>query len=369
MFSFLNIKLQGLLVKRSLTGFKDHVKQASKLCRAYNPSHLCIVKKRRVNQTKMKNQYTFRPMIAKLVLCCAVLMTGLAAKAQVLKNATTTSFIKDSLVAIGNKDFLYNTLTINNTSSNPLDLQLRISIPEGWQMTTQAIVDVKVEPGTSTIVPMRLYPAAAISAAWQQVKIEYRSKTTGETERVSFNVKMKEIAGFKASLPNANMVMAGYQRNISVPVYIKNTGNLEGNYTVVSQNRFLHLDDKVNIKVEPGKDTVYNLKLTLSEREWNMMSKEEIRITVADGDAYNLSQMISKIGSVLKQHSSAYADMPLQVEAGAVYESSGETVNMQYYGGVYGSVDITEKDKVAVALRSNTFSTQGSNQNSIMRLD
>jgi hypothetical protein len=318
----------------------------------------------------MTRQTTYRAITTKLALCCALLLMAFGSSAQVLKNATKTTFLKDSMIAVGSKDFLYNTLTIQNTSSTPLDLQLRISIPQGWQLTTQTIVNITVEPNSSSIVPMRLYPALSNSAAWQQVKIDYRSVATGEMETVAFNVKMQEISGFKAALPNSSLVLGSYQKNISVPVYIKNTGNLDGHYIITAENRFLHLDSKTEIDLVAGTDTVYDLKLTLSEREYEMLSKEEIRIVVANGDAYNLSQMVSKIGSVLKEHSSAYADMPLQLEMGGTYEGIGNQANIQYYGGLYGSVDVTEKDRIAISARSNTFSTKGDkNNNGITRLE
>ena len=304
------------------------------------------------------------------MLCAAMMLIAFGSSAQVLKNATRTSFINDSLIAVGTKDFVYNALTIQNTSSTPLQLQLRISIPAGWQMTTQQVVNVTVEANNSNIIPMRLYPANSNSAEWQVVKVDYRSLASGEMESTSFNVKMKEIAGFRASLPNSAMVLPGFQRNISVPVYIKNTGNVDGRYTVTSQNHFLHLDDKAEFEVKAGVDTIYNIKLTMTEREYNMLSKEEIRIVVANGDAYNLSQTIAKIGSIYKEHSSAYADMPLQFEAGGTYEGMRDRANFQYYGALYGSVDVTEKDRVAVSLRSTTFSSQGgSNDNSIARIE
>jgi hypothetical protein len=53
-----------------------------------------------------------------------------------------------------------------------------------------------------------------------------------------------------------------------------------------------------------------------------------------------------------------------------VYEGMNGEANLQYYGALYGSVDITEKERMAVSLRSNTFSTLGgNNKNSIARLE
>jgi hypothetical protein len=299
-------------------------------------------------------------------LSCILLMLLGNANAQVIKTAFTSRLMSDSLVASTNKDFLYNNITLNNTTSDKLDIIVSITAPKGWQLITQPLINIGLDASENTIIPIRLLPAGNNNNAdWQQIKIEYRLNNSAEARYDYFYVKVKEFSKFKASLPNANMVMTSHQRNIQVPVYIKNSGNILATYTISYKNEFFNLDNKVKVTIPPGVDSVYRLPMMITEKEWAMLTKQEIRITVQDSaDLFNLSQLISKVGYSLKQHSSAYLNMPLQLEAGATYQ---EGTPVQYYGAVYGSVDFTPDDKVSLEYRSNTYSVGQKADNQIIR--
>jgi hypothetical protein len=70
---------------------------------------------------------------------------------------------------------------------------------------------------------------------------------------------------------------------------------------------------------------------------------------------------------MLKDHASAYLDMPLQLEAGAMYQ--GGDAPIQYYGALYGTMDFDENNHFSMSLRSNTIAQGQTNQNSMVRLD
>ncbi|MGN6569000.1 MAG: COG1470 family protein, partial [Flavipsychrobacter sp.] len=284
-----------------------------------------------------------------------------------LNSLYTTSLLRDSLMANSNKDFLFNNVTITNTSSAKITLLVTINIPNTWQLITDKVTTITLEPNASQVIPMRLLPTNSSSAGWEQVTLDYRNTETGDTRHDFYNVRVQEFAKFKARLMNPTLVLLAYQKLISIPIYIRNSGNVTGNYTIASVNEFLHLDDKMNINLDGGRDTIYNLSLAISENEYKMLTKQDIRIVVSSkDDAYNLVQSISKVGYILKDHPSAYMDMPVQVEAGMV--SQGGNAN-QYYGGVYGSVDVDKDNRVAVAFRSNTISRDQNIDNGLMRMD
>ncbi|HYD21209.1 MAG TPA: hypothetical protein VEB40_07040, partial [Flavipsychrobacter sp.] len=274
--------------------------------------------------------------------------------------------MSDSLLASSNKDFLFNNLTLNNTTSDKLAITVSITAPKGWQLITQPLINIDLKASENTIIPIRILPQGNnTDASWQQIKVEYRLNNSAEARYDYFYVKVKEFNKFRTSLPNSNLVMTGHQKNVQVPVYIKNSGNTVSNYEVTYRNEFLHLDEKVNIVLKPGGDTVHRLPIMITDKEWSMLTKQEIRITVKDSvDLFNLAQIISKVGYSLKQHASAYLNMPLQLEAGTNYQ---EGTPAQYYGAVYGSVDLTEDDKVSLEYRSNTYSIGQRVDNQIMR--
>jgi hypothetical protein len=299
-------------------------------------------------------------------LLCAVLCLPLVAKAQVIKTAFTSRLMNDSLLASSNKDFLYNNITLNNTTSDKLSIIVSITAPKGWQLITQPLINIDLKPSENTIIPIRVVPTGNNNDAnWQQIKVEYRLNNSAEARYDYFYVKVKEFTKFRTSLPNANIVMTSHQKNLQIPVSIKNAGNTQSAYTVTYKSEFLHLDDKVKITLPPGEDTVHKLPIMITDKEWAMLTKEEIRITVQDsGDLFNLSQTIAKVGSSLKQHASAFLNMPLQVELGTNYQ---EGMPMQYYGSLYGRLDLSEYDKVSMEYRSNTYSVGQKVDNQIIR--
>lgn len=287
--------------------------------------------------------------------------------AQVFRTSFTTSLLSDSLVANTNKDFLYNNLTINNTSSEKMNMVVNITIPASWQIITENVINVSLASNESTIIPIRVLPASSNTANWETVKIEYRSTATGETKTESFAVKVQAFTKFKAKLPNPNFVMSSYQRNIAIPVYVKNAGNTAGKYVIAYKNDMLHLDGNTTIELAGGADTTYNVNISLKEGEWSMLKKEDVKVNVTcNNESATLMQSISKIGYELKEHSSAYMDMPLQIEGGATYQGPS---TVQYYGGIYGSVNLSAKDQVSVAYRSKTFSKEQTEDNGILRMD
>jgi hypothetical protein len=279
----------------------------------------------------------------------------------------TTSLLHDSMVAENNKDFLFNNITITNVSNAKLSLLVTIVIPNGWQTVSDKVITVNLDPNGSTVIPMRVAPFNSNTAGWKQVRIEYRNTVTGESRNDFFSVREKEFTKFKARLPNPNLVLPGYQKLISIPIYVKNLGNTPATYKINYQNDFFHLDGQSSVDLAGGADTSLNVTLVVNENEWTMLKKEDVKIVVSNnGDAYNLMQNISRVGYILKDHPSAYADMPLQLEAGTI--SQGQTA-VQYYGALYGSVDIDSKDKVAIALRTNTISKTQTIDNGLARLD
>jgi len=312
---------------------------------------------------------TYRRIKTKLATSLlAILMFSGIAKAQNFSTSFTTSLLSDSLTANNNKDFLYNSLTITNTSSSKMSMVVNITAPAGWQMITDNVVTLSLASNESTIIPMRLLPSGNNTANWEAVKIEYRNAATAETKTGAFAIKVQEFTKFSSRLPHANFVMTGYQKNIALPVYVKNAGNTAAKYVIAYKNEFLHLDGNTSIDLQGGADTTYNINLAISESEFSKLTKEDIKVTVTNNnESITLAQAISKIGFQIKEHSSAYMDMPLQIEGGATYQGPG--TNVQYYGGIYGSVNITDKDQVSVAYRSKTYSKEQTEDNGILRAD
>jgi len=299
-----------------------------------------------------------------MMLC----IPALKSYAQFGNSQLQTSVLYDTLVAGNNREILFNSITLTNVSSQKINTLVIITPPKGWGSVTAKESTIELEPSQSTILPLRLSPSTSKTAEWKTVKIEYRidNSLTGTID--TFRVRVREFAKFKANLLNTNTILAAYQKNLSFPLYIKNSGNTIDNYTVRFSNDMLGLNEKIIFPIKPGADTVYNLNIKLTEGQWDLLRKEDIKVLVSasNEETINLSQGISKIGSVLKENATAYLDLPLQIEGGTMYQGAS---GLQYYGGLRGSLYLSNDDKLSIDYRSNTYSANNVINNNIIRAD
>lgn len=302
-----------------------------------------------------------------LCLLLLLVITG-RAEAQMSKSVYKTSLLYDTLVANSNRDYLYNNLTITNLTTDKISVLVNITPPQGWQLTGQNFVTISLGANENTVINIRMVASTSKTANWQKVKVEYRLNSGIETSVDTFRVKVKEFVKFKANLPNPAMVLAAYTKNLYFPVFVKNSGNTVNDYTVKFSSELLQLNYSLVLKLEPGKDTTYQLPIRLSENQWSNMRKEEIKIQVSgpNGETANLLQTVSKVGYMLKEHSSAYLDMPLQLEAGATYNGKN---TLQYYGALHGTLDLDPDNRVGFDVRSNTYSQGQVSKNNLVRME
>lgn len=322
----------------------------------------------------MKCLSTYYRACIKLICCTLLLFAGIGSStAQLSSKVFRTQLLKDSMIANNNRDFLYNNVNIFNLSDREIVVIVEIDAPEGWELTTQKINTVSLKANENTIINLRMLPAGSKTATWETTRLKYRLNNGVEVIEDSFKVKVEEFRKFKARLPLSNYVMTNYVKNISFPVEVKNSGNTPTDYFIKFNNSLLNLNYKQDITLGPGEDTTYNIPLRLSEGQWKMLRSEDIRVQVGQkkGDVINMTQTISRVGSMLKQYNSAYLDMPLQLEVGTTYQpgTDGAPDNIQYYGAVHGRVDLTEEDRVAFDYRSNTYTQGQVINNSLARIE
>lgn len=287
---------------------------------------------------------------------------------QQVKSIYKTTLLYDTVVANNNKDFIFNNINISNLTTDKISILVTITPPESWQLVTQSVLTYQLEANGNTIIPLRLLPGGSNTAKWQYVRIEYRLNNGLQTTTDSFKVRVQEFTKFKAFLPAPAIVLAAYQKTVSFPVSIKNSGNTAGQYVVNYRSELFHVDEKIKVSLGPGKDTAFHIPLRLLESEWAMLRKEDIKVAVSNenGETYNLFQAISKVGYVLKEKPSAYLDMPLQFETGVTYQGGAAA---QYYGALHGNMSLSEKERIAFDARSNTFSAGQVVDNHILRAE
>lgn len=313
------------------------------------------------------HNYCYR-LIACLLLCVSL---TISAKGQLSKTIFRTKVLYDTLIANSNRDFKYNNTNIQNLTSDSISILVEITPPEGWELTTQRIQTLSLPPNGNTIVSLRLLPSGSKTAEWQTAYIQYRLNSGIETLTDSFKVKVEEYLKFKGRLPQPTLVMTSYQKDINFPVYLKNSGNTADHYSIKFYNKLLDLNFKQTFALGPSEDTTYYIPLRLTDAQWSLLRKEEVKVQVGNstGETINLIQYISRIGNILKENKSAFLDMPTQVEVGVTSQSNQGNVDLQYYGALHGRLDLSYTERVAFDLRSNTYTNGQTIENSIVRAE
>lgn len=317
----------------------------------------------------MTKQTTYRRTGRKWLFCLlSLLCISFAAQAQISNRIYRTKVLYDTLVANNNRDFLYNNVNITNLTNDSINILVTISMPEGWTLTTQKVITVNLPANQNTIINLRMLASQSITSGWEKVNIEYRLNQGIETLTDTFRLKVQEFTKFKARLAMPVMVLGAYQKDISFPLYVKNTGNVPKKYIISYYNSLFNLNYKQAIYLEPSKDTTYKILLKLSDAQWGLLRKEDIKVQVGveDGETMNLVQEVSKIGYMLKEHSSAYLDMPLQLETGVTMQGKDD---LQYYGALHGRVNIKRNEDINFDIRSKTFTQGQFVDNDIYRID
>ncbi len=321
------------------------------------------------HKMRMIEQKTYHNLGIKLFLCLVVAFSlSLPAQAQLSSRVYRTKLLKDTLVANNNRSFLYNNVNIQNLTDNKISVVLNITPPDGWELTTQKVITISLEGNENTIVNLRMLPSGSKTADWQSFYIDYRLNNGAEILKDSFRVKVEEFTKFKATLPHSNFVMTTHQKNIYIPVKVKNRGNTTHDYVIWFTNNLLNLNYKQKVTLTPDQDTTYNLPLRISDAQWNILRNEQVKIQVSQvkGETVNLLQSISKVGYMLKDHKSAFIEMPLQLETGLTMQGKDD---IQYYGALHGRIDFSMQDKLAFDLRSNTYTQGQVIKNSILRAE
>src|ERR1043165_6477809 len=103
----------------------------------------------------MKQRYTYKRALRFIAYSFCILFSSLQLNAQVIKTAFTSRLMTDSLQASSNKDFLYNNLTLANTTSDKITITVSITAPKGWQLITQGLVNITLNASENTIIPIR----------------------------------------------------------------------------------------------------------------------------------------------------------------------------------------------------------------------
>jgi hypothetical protein len=201
--------------------------------------------------------------------------------------------LADSVTDVHNEELKDVTIAVENKSNVTFNGTLRLYCGKGARVATKQDLPVKVEPGKSLFVSAKVYIGASTLAG----KIPYSAQLFDpQRTKVAEAGAMLQLTGNKlmqASLPETELIMPAAGQTISVPVLVRNRGNIAQEVNVVIAYP-VELHDQVNksikVTVPPFRDTTlyFTRKVTRA-----MINLEYLDISMygiyASGDYFGIA--------------------------------------------------------------------------------
>jgi len=227
-------------------------------------------------------------------------------------------YLKDSLT-IEENNFAFNSISLLNKSNQVLHAQMGLSGPGYVDMISAGLQDIELKPGIAQVIPLRftLHTPEA-PAAWEPIVAEVRIRELNEISRTAFFIKPAESVQYKAVLQQPNISLLENDREVSMGIYIANTGNRNDSYLINLQPGHQLNFDPIGyvIDLAPGESRVITPRITLSPKDLLYLRKDEVTIFIKSrlGEQKMLIQHITRVGSTYAGTADQWTKMPLTVE-------------------------------------------------------
>jgi hypothetical protein len=264
---------------------------------------------------------------------------------------------RDSLEKDPASDFIYNNISITNVYLKPITINVAVNMPEGWRLlgNQQSLMDIA--PGETAVFPIVLSKLPSTLAQWMPVDVAIQLKNAPMPQQYTFFVKAKVRSGYLATALDKSIELTDYQSEIPIRLLLKNKGNTDQHFKVQLSNYSFGLDETVVLAVPPTKDTDYTYTLHLTRDQWKRLDAEMVKIWISNdsGKRYYFNYAIKRLHSKVDEHQSAYATIPLGVEAGAYVFGN----QLSYYGAVTGAVKLSDSSNLSYYYHSKVYGIYG----------
>lgn len=278
----------------------------------------------------------------------------------------TVSVLEDSIVVGKDSKVFFNNIRIDNISNRTLRLGVSFNIPQGWKnlqdkdgLLQQGVLYTIPAHGTKSI-PLNLIKQNDATADWNTINVKawLWELQQQDTLRKSIAIRTDVEPKYTIRVPDNYILVEDKDQLIDLPIYIKNTGNIEEKFELWYQNVLLELDNKVELVLSPGQDTNYIYQVKMSSSTWTNLYQEKISLVI--GNKYRnkaTTYSIVRPKSKYRDNKSPYTTMPMTITGGLMSIND----RTSYFGGVTGSLHLGEDQDFYFYYRSKMYGTMYKN--------
>jgi len=212
---------------------------------------------------------------------------------------------------------------------------MSIRTSENWQVIGQkrGNFTFSLNVTDTLIIPLNLRRTKQSSAGWQAVEIKLFNTQIADTQTYLYHIGIQE---------ESKLIVQGQDEPIEIdneasvilPLYIRNSGNVSQDVRIKWQYTPFSLNESIIVPLAAGADTMFQKSIKIPSDAFKRYSRHTVAVEVGDdGNKRVVSYEFSKAKSSLKQHKSAYSQIPLHLRTGVL--SVGD--QFSYYFGVSGS--------------------------------
>ncbi|MBK9509988.1 MAG: hypothetical protein IPO04_11275 [Cytophagaceae bacterium] len=167
--------------------------------------------------------------------------------------------ILNDTIVVKNGQFAFNSLTVNNNSSQAQHFNVQYNLPAGWNFVTNPSASFEIKRGEFLTIPFRISPSrAALGDFNYPVSIILKNSLTGKEKIISFIIKIKQNTNWSASLISSGIVVSKIDSIPKFVLKIRNSGNKRELFDIeIKTDLRVSLPSTGNqIFLYPGKDTL-----------------------------------------------------------------------------------------------------------------
>jgi len=271
----------------------------------------------------------------------------------------------DSLQLEKGERFLTNSFVFKNKEKDSITLEFNLTVPAGWQAINK-LKKLQLAPGEEYVIPISLVPGQSTPAVWYTFMLQVQKLGTPQLQHYTFWGRTYPVMRYNAFLLSRQEQLSGNQRQVALKLFLQNSGNTDGRFTIQFQNRYLGLQHRASHFLPSNADSVFTLPLTLSKNQWKGLNKEVIAVKLIDttGAVKLMLFDLTKAHTTLKQHPFAHQTMPLEFELGAMLNEN----QLTYFSVVKGKISLKEKLNLDFSYKTKEMGAFHHVQNDVLNL-
>lgn len=278
------------------------------------------------------------------------------------------SFSKDSVIQ-QEGSFSFNTLKVTNTTTETKSVNLLLKYPESWQLLSDPSKLYTLEPGQSTLLPIRIAAADRANAKLRYLVYAIVTDPSQKGELQAFyHARVLPISKWTISLPTPAIF---YEQGVTQTYFtlrIENKGNTDEDLKldyVPTPGYRLYMPSRMLIKTE--KDTTLIIKVDIDNTKMTGSNQVGIIIKAEDKAKKDKTvlQQITSLGSVIKKNPFLWYTLPMYIEL------QGQDLTAKRRGLVInsgGSIALKKNRSLSYSYRSNYISSNTDQTGSLLNI-